>query len=141
VAVLYCDLKGLKDVNDRHGHAAGDVILRTTADRLRRMIRAHGTASRLGGDEFCVVLRHVLAGWDAQTMLNRIADHLAQPVPIHEHVLTPSASIGVVLADPSSRPDTDRNADELLTAADHARYRHSPTHRSRPGPPDRRSPE
>jgi diguanylate cyclase (GGDEF)-like protein len=69
LTVLLMDLDGLKQINDRHGHAAGDTVLKGFADRLQRAIRGSDLAVRLGGDEFMALLpecraeevRHVLA--------------------------------------------------------------------------------
>jgi diguanylate cyclase (GGDEF)-like protein/PAS domain S-box-containing protein len=127
VAVVYCDLNDFKDVNDTYGHAAGDTVLTTTADRLRRIIRPHDTAARIGGDEFCLVLCHLPAQWDETLLLTRIAERLAQPIPIGDSLLCPSASVGLVLADPHARTGTD--LERLLTAADHAMYEHKARHR------------
>jgi len=123
VALVYCDLNRFKDVNDAYGHAAGDDVLRATADRLRAIVRPEDTAARLAGDEFCVILRHLPVPWDADRMRARITDHLAQPVPIHDLLLATSASVGIVVADPGSNPD-DRVADQLFATADYAMYQH-----------------
>jgi diguanylate cyclase (GGDEF)-like protein len=134
IAVVYCDLDGFKQINDAHGHDAGDTILRTTADRLRQMIRPDDTAARVGGDEFSLILRNLPPGWDSAPLVSRIADRLGEPVYVHGRRLTPSASIGVAVADPHALPGSDRNAVTLLTAADQSMYRDKTTRRIRRRP-------
>jgi len=102
-----------------------------TADRLRHVIRPDDTAARIGGDEFSLVLRHLPTGWDSSPFLRRLADSLAQPVHVHGRIITPSASIGVAVADPHALPDGERNPDLLLTAADRSMYHDKTTRRIR----------
>ena len=123
VAVAFCDLDGFKSINDAYGHAAGDVVLEATAARLRAMVRPTDTAARLAGDEFCLVLRYLPPMWDGDKMRARIADQLAQPVPILDLLIATSASIGLIVAHPGSQP-ADRDADHALARADQAMYRH-----------------
>jgi diguanylate cyclase (GGDEF)-like protein/PAS domain S-box-containing protein len=128
VAVVYCDLNGFKDVNDAHGHAAGDTVLRVTAERLRSITRSADTAARLAGDEFCLILRDLPPHWDADRMRARINDHLGQPVALEDILIATSTSIGIVVADPGIEPSS--TADQLLATADHAMYRHKSVSRS-----------
>jgi len=110
VAVL--DLDGFKPVNDRHGHAAGDVVLATVAARLARTIP--GTVARLGGDEFAALLP---AGVDAEQLAHRVAAAVAEPIPLPGAArVTVTTSIGL------SRPGS-RRLGEALGQADAAMYR------------------
>jgi diguanylate cyclase (GGDEF)-like protein/PAS domain S-box-containing protein len=122
VGVIYCDLNDFKQVNDAYGHAAGDHVLRMVAQRLRSMLRPGDTAGRLSGDEFAIIMRGLRTGWNPQSYLGRLHDRLSQPVVTADTLLAPSASFGLYLADPHSRPDTDREPDTVLAAADRSMY-------------------
>jgi diguanylate cyclase (GGDEF)-like protein len=120
-ALIFTDLDGFKEINDRFGHAAGDEVLRQTADRLRASVGASDEVFRLGGDEFLTVV-----GCSKDGARRRAADVAAeivrrtgQPI-IHEGgpPLRVTASVGVSLA-PSDGLDPGR----LLRAADRAMYR------------------
>ena len=119
-AVLYLDLDGFKPVNDTFGHEAGDVLLRTVADRLRGCLRPADTAARLGGDEFVVLLNGPVDRFGVARVIERIRAQLDVPVRLGEDVVTTvRASIGVALGD-SDIPDADtlvRHADVAMYAA------------------------
>ena len=74
-ALLYMDMDDFKIINDTHGHAAGDQVLKTIADRMRGMLRVDDVAARMGGDEFIVLV----TGIDAPAAL-RLGEHLLQDV-------------------------------------------------------------
>lgn len=117
VAVLAVDLDGLKRVNDTHGHATGDDLLRETARRLRSVVREHDLVSRLGGDEFVLLCVGVdPAG--AVRLAERVVTEVATPYALPGGVTAWSgASVGVtVTGDPAA--DLDR----LLAEADRALY-------------------
>jgi diguanylate cyclase (GGDEF)-like protein len=117
VALAFVDLDDFKAVNDTHGHAVGDEVLRVVADRLRNCVRAADTVSRFAGDEFVVLLEAV----DEPTALDladRILAELRTPIAAGGQVLTVTASAGLALADADTR-----DADDLLRAADAAMYR------------------
>ena len=95
--VLFLDLDGFKAVNDRHGHAVGDEVLRRTAERLVRAVRPADTVARLGGDEF-VVLVQGASDAGLQALLQRLAEAVAEPLTIGSVQLTVGASIGSALA-------------------------------------------
>ena len=98
VAVLLLDLDGFKQVNDEHGHAAGDQLLIAVADRLRLGLRVPGdTAARLGGDEFAVLLVGLEGRASAQRVANRLLGDLQQPLDLPLGRLQPQASIGIAL--------------------------------------------
>jgi diguanylate cyclase (GGDEF)-like protein len=107
LAVVYVDVDGLKSVNDAHGHAAGDALIRSVADVLRRAFRPVDTIARVGGDEFAVLV----AGPGPDALVARVQFHLAEAGL--------SASIGTAFADPAS-PTID--VADLLDRADAAMY-------------------
>src|SRR3954468_5554039 len=122
-AVVYLDLDGFKPVNDTFGHEAGDVLLRTVADRLRGCLRPADTAARMGGDEFVVLLNGPIDRFGVDRVIERIRAQLDVPVLLGEGVVTTvGASIGVAIGDLST-PDADtlvRNADIAMYAAKRA---------------------
>ncbi|UQU64347.1 GGDEF domain-containing protein [Couchioplanes caeruleus] len=114
VAVLYLDLDGFKEINDRYGHAAGDAVLRTVAGRLSQAVREQDLVARLGGDEFVLLCPGVTAE-EAARLAERLISDVAWPVPFEGRYLTVGASIGV--ATRMSRAD-----EGLLRIADAAMY-------------------
>jgi diguanylate cyclase (GGDEF)-like protein/PAS domain S-box-containing protein len=116
VAVLFVDLNGFKPVNDRHGHEIGDELLRQVADRLSACVRAEDVLSRVGGDEFVILMPGVVAPDDAISMAGRVRYVLELPFRIDGHEIGIGASVGVHLAPAATDPD------EALRAADHAMY-------------------
>jgi diguanylate cyclase (GGDEF)-like protein len=117
-AVLYLDLDGFKPVNDTFGHEAGDVLLRTVADRLRGCLRPADTAARLGGDEFVVLLNGPVDRFGVARVVERIRAQLDVPILLGEGVVTTvGASIGIALGDV-----TTADADTLVRNADIAMY-------------------
>ncbi|MGF1662305.1 MAG: diguanylate cyclase domain-containing protein [Kineosporiaceae bacterium] len=119
-AILLVDLDGFKDVNDTHGHAAGDAVLVAVADRLTRAVRDGDDVARLGGDEFVVALPAVgdPAGRPVvDRVVRRLVTELAAPIPVEGGMVAVGASVGVAW---TSRATGSRN---LLAAADAAMYR------------------
>ncbi|HLZ31210.1 MAG TPA: EAL domain-containing protein [Chloroflexota bacterium] len=119
VAVLFLDLDNFKVVNDSLGHAVGDRLLVTVAERLASCLRPQDTAARLGGDEFTVLLENLdETGDEAVRVANRIAAALRLPVTLEGHQVYPTASIGLAF-----RNGPDDGAEVLLRCADLAMYR------------------
>ncbi len=117
LALLWLDLDHFKKLNDTRGHPAGDQLLRTVADRLRRSLRqSDGAAYRLGGDEFAVVLVGVGAS-EAKRLARRVLRVLNQSCEIAGQPYRVHASIGLALA-PGDAADPDR----LMSRADLALY-------------------
>lgn len=116
IAVL--DLDGFKEINDSHGHPAGDSILVTLAERLVNIVGDHGIVIRLGGDEFAVVFHLHKHEEDAQAFFERLLEDLARPVSWNGFLFECTASIGLALAG----ADNGTNATELLQHADLALY-------------------
>jgi diguanylate cyclase (GGDEF)-like protein len=116
--VMFLDLDRFKEINDSLGHAAGDVLLVSVAERLCAALRPQDTAARLGGDEFAVLVENILSIGDLDIVANRILSAMARPFEIFGHSIDVGASIGVAMAGP------DHTAPELLIRdADFAMYR------------------
>lgn len=110
-ALMLADIDHFKAVNDRHGHAVGDQVLRRVATHLREQLRSSDVVARWGGEEFCVLLpRTALA--DARGLAERVALHIAG-----EGEPRVTISVGI----DEARPD-DTSADPLLQRADAALY-------------------
>lgn len=116
-AVLFMDLDGFKDVNDRHGHLAGDHVLTVVASRLSAAVRLGDTVVRLGGDEFLIVADDLGLASTAE-LAGRLAGAVAAPISVPEGgLLTMTISIGH-----TPIPSEHAALDELIAAADHAMY-------------------
>ena len=119
LALLFIDLDGFKQINDTHGHEAGDAVLREVAARLQASIRQTDTAARLGGDEFTVILENIKHDIPGANMLaQKILETLQHPIQLDSVTATISASIGISM----HHPDDERSADQLVNAADSAMY-------------------
>ena len=116
-AVILLDLDAFKEVNDTYGHAAGDELLRVTAERLNANVRANDTVARLGGDEFVVLLPRLTDDGIADAVAERILRDLGEPLVIGDTVLTIPASAGIALTRGSGSA-----IDDLLREADLALY-------------------
>lgn len=117
IAIVYLDLDGFKAVNDHYGHALGDILLITVAQRMRDVLREIDTLARIGGDEFVAILVNLDDQQDCEPLLDRLLRAAADPVIINDKVLQVSASIGVTLY-----PKDESDADKLLRHADQAMY-------------------
>ena len=118
VHVLFVDLDGFKQVNDRHGHAVGDRVLRAAAERMRGALRPTDTIGRIGGDEFVVILKSLPQEVPAEEIAHRLAQAVAAPVAFEEGIVSVRASIGQASTD-----DPDFPAARLLGAADANMYK------------------
>ena len=121
-ALLYVDIDGFKPVNDSHGHAAGDELLKLIAERLRDGVRSSDTVARLGGDEFAIILEEAGELAEAYLVGTQLCERMGLPFtlkqagkPVQVHI---GASIGLAMF-----PDHALARDALLTAADAAMYR------------------
>ncbi len=123
-ALVMIDLDGFKAVNDRHGHAAGDALLRAVAAALRAHVRASDIVARLGGDEFGVLLWNIDEGRAAAKVLE-LEDIIARARADHgEATLSVGASAGAVAL------DADATAGAIFDAADKAMYARKNARRS-----------
>jgi diguanylate cyclase (GGDEF)-like protein/PAS domain S-box-containing protein len=117
LALLYLDVDRFKHINDSLGHAVGDRLLQSVAQRLRACVRSSDTVSRQGGDEFVVLLSEMTHAQDAAVIAEKILLTLATPHSIDQHELHVTASIGIVIY-----PDDATEAETLLKNADFAMY-------------------
>jgi diguanylate cyclase (GGDEF)-like protein/PAS domain S-box-containing protein len=117
VAVLFLDLDGFKHINDSLGHALGDKLLQSIAERLLNCVRGADTVSRQGGDEFVVLLSEVEHAEDAAITARRMLQAVARGHSIDQHDLHITTSIGA-----SVYPDDGLNAEALIKNADTAMY-------------------
>jgi diguanylate cyclase (GGDEF)-like protein len=116
-ALLFCDLDLFKEVNDRHGHATGDLVLQMVAETLRLEVRAHDLVARFGGDEFVLWLDGVgpeVAAERAEHLCRQVAVRLGARLPAP----APTLSAGVTLR----APRQEIAIEELLARADAALY-------------------
>ena len=116
--VLFLDLDRFKVVNDSLGHAAGDTVLQTVAERIRTTIRGEDSVTRLGGDEFAVLGTEIFAPADAQLLADRIIAAVKEPIIIDGHELFVTTSLGISLFPPDAN-----DAENMLKTADAAMYR------------------
>ncbi len=116
VAVLFCDLDGFKQINDRFGHSAGDAVLVTIASRIRGCVRVSDTVARLGGDEFAILLEDVRNDDDVARVSAGVLAAVVDRAEVNGHHVTVSTSIGVATSDGS---DTGEG---VLRSADIAMY-------------------
>jgi diguanylate cyclase (GGDEF)-like protein/PAS domain S-box-containing protein len=117
-ALLALDLDGFKIVNDMHGHAAGDTLIRESAARINATLRDCDVAARLGGDEFTVLQTSAGQPEQAIRLAERLLEALQEPVRLGHAEVTVSVSIGVALY-----PVDGETMEELLRHADTALYR------------------
>lgn len=117
-ALLFCDVDGLKDVNDRLGHLAGDAVIKATAGRLTACVRAGDVVARFGGDEF-VVISWGVTGPAVESLVRRVGAALADPVPYDEGAVPVTVSVGAAELDPGAATveATLRRADAAMYAA------------------------
>ena len=117
-ALLFIDLDRFKPINDLHGHAIGDWLLCQVAERLRDRLRGGDLVARIGGDEFCVLLRGLKDGAGAAQVADKLLDALGAPFPHPQAgLLQIGASIGIAL-----HPQHGAEPAALLHAADMAMY-------------------
>jgi len=117
-ALLVLDCDAFKQINDNHGHDTGDEVIKEFSKRIRTVIRDTDTLSRVGGDEFTVVLPEIIDEQQVVDISNRILNAVRQPIEIKEHVHKITTSIGI-----SFYPLHGTVADELFKKADENLYK------------------
>ena len=117
VAVKFIDLDRFKEVNDKLGHRIGDLLLQTVANRLRSLLREIDTISRVGGDEFILVLSDMTSEQHVLETAEKILHALSQPYFIEQHTLSTTPSIGIAIY-----PQDGDLSEQLMSRADIAMY-------------------
>lgn len=116
LALLFVDLDGFKAINDAHGHAVGDEVLRVTSERLLSAVRTGDTVARLGGDEFAVIAPALPPSVE-EGLVAQLRHALSTPVALGDCTVDVSASVG------AARWTPGLTAESLVAAADAAMYR------------------
>lgn len=121
-AILYIDLDKFKAINDIYGHAAGDFVLITTANRLRELVRQEDFLCRAGGDEFIISLPAIAKSSSktietSKYVADRILQSLTKPIPFENVLLNVGVSIGLSIVTPKSE-----SVEKILEEADTAMY-------------------
>lgn len=117
LAVLYLDLDDFKTINDTLGHGAGDMVLKSVANRLENTIGIQGMVARLGGDEFAISLRNCGSNEDVIQIANDIIKNVSQPVMVDGQRVATGVSIGIAIA-----PESGTSCEELIKYSDIALY-------------------
>ena len=117
VAIMFLDLDGFKAVNDTYGHDAGDEVLRTVARRIKQGIRETDIASRIGGDEFVLLISSLHAKEEAQHIADKLKLSIEKPIKINGNTAKVGVSIGI-----SIFPDDGQDAEVLVKIADSRMY-------------------
>lgn len=118
LAVIYLDLDRFKDVNDSIGHDIGDLLLKEVAQRLQNNLRESDICSRLGGDEFIIVLTQTKNQQQVIHKVNQILQAVAQPYQLNQHLISIYSSAGISLY-----PQDGTNSTELIKHADAALHK------------------
>lgn len=119
IALLFIDVDHFKQINDTHGHDVGDEILKSVADRMAHCIRQTDTLSRVGGDEFVILLTEIKKPEYAKLIAEQILKAVSQPLHVHTHDFRITLSIGVAIYHDGAETET---VSELTKKADLALY-------------------
>ncbi|AWB65642.1 hypothetical protein C2869_03965 [Saccharobesus litoralis] len=117
VGICYLDLNHFKPINDTYGHAAGDYVLQTIAQRLKQLIRSSDICARFGGDEFVVILNRIQNEKDICQFIEKIQSAIKLPMVFNDNELSVSCAVGY-----SVFPDDGMQIDSLLHHADQRMY-------------------
>lgn len=115
--LMYLDLDGFKQINDRHGHSVGDEVLMHVGMRISHALRTSDTVYRIGGDEFTVILPGLDDPKNAEIVAEKLIREIARPIPCDTVDCELTTSIGVVLHD-----DKHQTMGQMVDAADKAMY-------------------
>ncbi len=118
LALFFVDLDRFKNVNDTLGHSVGDKVLQLTAERLNRCVRKTDTLSRLGGDEFTIIIQDINENFDTVLVAEKVVKAFQTPLIVDEQELFMTPSIGI-----SMFPNDATTSEELIKYADTAMYR------------------
>ncbi len=117
IAFLMLDIDKFKFINDNYGHMAGDEVLKFLTEKINRCLRETDSIGRARGDEFVILIRHIHAEADIETMICRIFEVLKTPLVFNQQEIQVNISIGI-----SVFPDYSQDLDSLINQADRAMY-------------------
>jgi diguanylate cyclase (GGDEF)-like protein/PAS domain S-box-containing protein len=117
VAVLSVDIDDFKKINDTHGHTAGDQFLIEIASRLKTSLREIDSVTRMGGDEFLLLIPEIESSAQIETMASRILERVKAPFKLEDAVLSPTCSLGIALCPPEGT-----TPEALIANSDRALY-------------------
>lgn len=117
IAVFFLDLDRFKEVNDTHGHQAGDELIKQVAQRLSALLHSTDTLSRFGGDEFAIIQTNVKRAIDAEKLGRQILETITEPFEIAGTLVSVGVSMGIALA-----PENGFEREKLMQLADTALY-------------------
>ena len=117
ISILFLDMDGFKNINDRYGHDVGDTVLAKIANRLKMVIRKSDSVGRLGGDEYLVLLSDIHQEVEVLETAKRILAEVSIPINVDDKLLVIGCSVGI-----ASYPQHDVDAKELIRRADQAMY-------------------
>ncbi len=118
MALMFLDMDQFKRINDTLGHDAGDILLKEVAARLNATVRENDTVSRIGGDEFTILLTDVHQTADVLIVAEKLLHALAKPIRIKGQDIVTTVSIGITMT-----PEDSSNVNTLMKNADLAMYR------------------
>jgi diguanylate cyclase (GGDEF)-like protein/PAS domain S-box-containing protein len=118
LALFFIDLDRFKNVNDTLGHSVGDKVLQLTAERLNKHTRQTDTLSRLGGDEFTIIIQDINENFDTVRVAEKVIKAFQTPLVIDGQELFMTPSIGIAMF-----PEDAKTSEELIKYADTAMYR------------------
>ncbi|MYN04457.1 diguanylate cyclase [Pseudoduganella sp. DS3] len=117
IGLAVLDIDHFKDINDNHGHQAGDAVLVQFADRLRQAVRSTDTVARIAGDEFVIVFEHLDAAHDVNLLGEKVVAAMKAPFNVNGKALEVTASIGIALT-----TELPADVEKVMLAADQALY-------------------
>ena len=117
LAIFFIDIDNFKMINDTYGHSIGDKIINLVAQRLQKNIRKNDTISRIGGDEFIIVVEDIIEQKNIQKIANKILSDFNDPIRLEEYLFDTTISMGI-----SVFPNNGLNAEDLIKHADTAMY-------------------
>lgn len=116
-AVLYMDLDEFKSINDAYGHSVGDHVLTTVAQRVEAALRVGDVVSRMGGDEFAILVNRITSPSDTSMVAQKLLDVVAEDISVEQITIKVRVSIGIAVF-----PQDGQTASTLLECADRAMY-------------------
>jgi len=116
-ACMYLDLDRFKPINDRYGHAVGDIVLQVIAQKISSIVRSMDTIARIGGDEFFGIVVGLEQESEYCAVAERIAKAITEPLDVHGHIISVGVSIGIALY-----PEHGQTQKSLMEASDAAMF-------------------